>query len=145
MNIVKRLFTKTFAVLIFLILASSQNSVRAADGEALFKANCASCHKPLENYVGPPLKGAREREPSKDWVYKWVANTTSMVHTDPYAKKLMGEHGGVVMTAFPDLPKADIDAILDWADKYEAPGAKPGAPGAAGATEAPKSDNTLLY
>ena len=145
MNIVKRLLTKTFAVLIFLILVSSQNAVHAADGEALFKANCASCHKPLENYVGPPLKGAREREPSKDWVYKWIANTTSMVQTDPYAKKLMGEHGGVVMTAFPDLPKADIDAILDWADKYEAPGAKPGVPGAAGATEAPKSDNTILY
>ena len=68
MNIVKRLFTKTFAVLIFLTLVSSQNSVHAADGEALFKANCASCHKALETYVGPPLKGAREREPSKDWV-----------------------------------------------------------------------------
>lgn len=146
MNIVKRLFTKTFAVLIFLTLVSSQNSAYAADGEALFKANCASCHRPLESYVGPPLKGAREREPSKDWVYKWIANTTSMVHTDPYAKKLMSEHGGVIMTAFPDLPKADIDAILDWADKVEPAGAqKPGATGAA-ATEAPKSSgNTLLY
>ena len=60
----------------------------AADGEALFKANCASCHKPLEHYVGPALKGAREREPSKDWVYKWIPNTTSMVNTDPYAMKL---------------------------------------------------------
>ncbi|MGN6531479.1 MAG: c-type cytochrome [Ginsengibacter sp.] len=144
MNIVKRLFTKTFVVVVFLTLVSSQQSVYAADGEALFKANCASCHKPLDAYVGPPLKGAREREPEKGWVYKWIANTTSMVQTDPYAKKLMQEHGGIVMTAFPDLSHADIDAILDWADKYEAPGApKNGAPGAA--TEAPKSDNSVLY
>jgi mono/diheme cytochrome c family protein len=117
--------------------------VYAADGEALFKANCASCHKPLEHYVGPALKGAREREPEKGWVYKWIANTTSMVNTDPYAKKLKDEAGGVVMTAFPDLPKADIDAILDWADKYQAPGANPANPNAPAA--APKSDNTVLY
>jgi mono/diheme cytochrome c family protein len=143
MNQVKRLFTRTFAVFIFLTLVSSQKSVYAADGEALFKANCASCHKPLEHYVGPALKGAREREPEKGWVYKWIANTTSMVNTDPYAKKLKDEAGGVVMTAFPDLPKADIDAILDWADKYEAPGANPANPNAPAA--APKSDNTVLY
>ena len=143
MNQVKRLFTRTFAVFIFLTLVSSQKSVYAADGEALFKANCASCHKPLEHYVGPALKGAREREPEKGWVYKWIANTTSMVNTDPYAKKLKDEAGGVVMTAFPDLPKADIDAILDWADKYQAPGANPANPNAPAA--APKSDNTVLY
>jgi len=143
MNQVKRLFTRTFAVFIFLTLISSQKSVYAADGEALFKANCASCHKPLEHYVGPALKGAREREPEKGWVYKWIANTTSMVNTDPYAKKLKDEAGGVVMTAFPDLPKADIDAILDWADKYQAPGANPANPNAPAA--APKSDNTVLY
>lgn len=145
MNIVQRLFTKTFVVALLLTLASSQNSVRAADGEALFKANCASCHKPLEKYVGPALKGAREREPYKGWVYKWIANTTSMVNTDPYAKKLKDEAGGIVMTAFPDLSHDDIDAILDWADKYEAPGAaKPGAPSGQGAA-APSSNNTLLY
>lgn len=143
MNQVNRLFTKTLAVFLFLTLISSQELLYAADGEALFKANCASCHKPLERYVGPALKGAREREPEKDWVYKWVANTTSMVNTDPYAMKLKTEAGGIVMTEFPDLPKADIDAILDWADKYEAPGAaKPGAPGVAAA---PTSDNTVLY
>ena len=105
MNQVNRLFTKTLTVFLFLTLISSMKSVYAADGEALFKANCASCHKPLESYVGPALKGAREREPSKDWVYKWVANTTTMVNTDPYAKKLKEEHGGVIMTPFPDLAK----------------------------------------
>ena len=74
MNQLNRLFTKKLTFLLFVILISSQQSLFAADGEALFKANCASCHKPDVHYVGPALKGAREREPSKDWVYKWVAN-----------------------------------------------------------------------
>ncbi|HEY5464478.1 MAG TPA: cytochrome c3 family protein [Hanamia sp.] len=142
MNHVKRLFTKTLAVFLFLTLISSQELLYAADGEALFKANCASCHKPLEKYVGPALQGARAREPYKGWVYKWIANTTTMVNTDPYAKNLKAEMGGVVMTPFPDLSKDDIDAILDWVDKYKAPGAPAGgAPGVA----APQSDNTVLY
>src|SRR5664279_3926261 len=109
MNQLTRLFFRTTAILFFLSLISSHQSVFAADGETLFKANCQSCHKPLVPYVGPALKGAREREPSKDWVYKWVPNTTSMVLTDPYAMKLKGEFGNVVMTSFPDLKKDEID------------------------------------
>jgi mono/diheme cytochrome c family protein len=143
MNQVNRLLTKTLAVFLFLTLISSVKSVYAADGETLFKANCASCHKPLESYVGPALKGAREREPSKDWVYKWIANTTTMVNTDAYAMGLKASHGGVVMTPFPDMSREDIDAILDWADKYQVPGAPTG--GAPGTTTAPTSDNTVLY
>lgn len=140
MNQLTRLFLKITAILFFLALISSSELLFAADGEALFKANCASCHKPLDAYVGPALKGAREREPTKDWVYKWIANTTSMVITDPYASKLKSEHGNVVMTAFPDLKKEDIDAILDWADKYQPPAAAPGTP-----VGQPESDNSILY
>lgn len=129
-----------FFILAFLI---APNKSFAADGEALFKSHCASCHKPDAKYVGPELKGAREREPEKGWVYKWVRNPITMVQTDPYAKKLHEEYGSI-MTPFPDLTDEEIDAILDWADSYQAPGAA--APGAGGAAvEAPKSDNTLLY
>ncbi|HXS57840.1 MAG TPA: cytochrome c, partial [Hanamia sp.] len=129
MNQISRLFTKTLAVLLFLTLISPE-LLFAADGESLFKANCASCHKPDVHYVGPALKGAREREPSPGWHYKWIANATAMANTDPYAIKLKGESGGVVMTSFPDLSKEEVDAILDYADKYVKPGAQPtGAPG----------------
>jgi mono/diheme cytochrome c family protein len=147
MNQVKRLFTKTFAVFIFLTLISSQNSLyaQASNGEALFKANCASCHKPLVQYVGPALKGAREREPSKGWHYEWIRNATSMAMTDPYAKKLKDQMGGVVMTSFPDLSNADIDAILDYADNYKEPGSGTGAPGAVAGKATGSSGNTLLY
>lgn len=150
MNQVKRLFTKTFAVFIFLTLISSQDFLYAqsSNGEALFKANCASCHKPDKQYVGPALKGARDREPSKGWHYEWIRNATSMAMTDPYAKKLKDQMGGVVMTSFPDLSNSDIDAILDYADKFTEPGSGPatGAPGAVSSVNTtPSSDNTVLY
>lgn len=140
MNQLTRLFLRITAILFFLTLISSPEFLFAGDGETLFKANCASCHKPLEAYVGPALKGARDREPSKDWVYKWIPNTTVMVNTDPYAMKLKAQFGNVVMTSFPDLKKEDIDAILDYANKYTKPGGTPEGP----VTE-PQSDNSILY
>ncbi|MEP6948213.1 MAG: cytochrome c3 family protein [Ginsengibacter sp.] len=136
-----RFFTGIIAILFFLALISIPEFLFAADGETLYKANCASCHKPLVAYVGPALKGARDREPSKDWVYKWIPNTTSMVNTDPYAMKLKSEFGNIVMTSF-DLKKDEIDAILNWADKYVEPGASPGEPVGQGTGE---SDNSILY
>jgi hypothetical protein len=45
------------------------------------------------------------------------------------------------MTAFPDLKKEEIDAVLDWADSYQ----KPAAPGAPAGQAAPVEDNSLLY
>lgn len=150
MKEVKRLFTKTFAVFIFLTLISSPDFLYAqsSNGEALFKANCASCHKPDKQYVGPALKGARDREPSKGWHYEWIRNAASMAMTDPYAIKLKEQMGGVVMTSFPDLSNADIDAILDYADNYKEPGSEPGtnAPGAVSNVKTTgSSSNTVLY
>lgn len=131
-------FYKIFASLLFVALVSFNNSVFAQDGEALFKANCANCHKPDVDYTGPALKGARKREPNDQWAYKWVNNVNSMVESDPYAKALLAKYGSK-MTQF-NLPEADIKAILDYADAYTPP-----APKGPVAGEAPKEDNALLF
>jgi hypothetical protein len=106
-------------LLLFLFLFFTHNSF-AQDGEALFKANCASCHKPLEPLTGPALKGAREREPNPEWAYKWVNNVNTMLESDAYAKGLMAKYNGSRMQQF-QLKKEEIKAILDWADAYKAP------------------------
>ena len=110
---------KIFASLLVVALVSFNNQSFAQDGEALFKANCANCHHPLEDRTGPHLKDARKREPNPDWVYKWVYHTNEMVVSDPYAKALKEKYGSV-MTAQNEsqVSKADIKAILDWADGY---------------------------
>jgi hypothetical protein len=130
--------TVCLSVLFFLFIFSS-NSVNAQDGEALFKANCANCHKPDADFTGPALKGTRERVPGGDWIYEWIHNPGSKIGTDPYATALH-QKWKIVMTPFPQLTNAEIDAILDYADAYAPPAAV-----AAGDPNAPKEDNSLLF
>jgi len=134
----RKIVKKVFASLLFIALVSLTNNSFAADGEALFKANCASCHKPLEDFTGPKLQGAREREPSPDWAIKWVNNVNSMLETDPYAKGLLAKYGAK-MSQF-KLKDDEIKSILDYADAYKAPSAAP-----TGAAGAPAEDNQLLF
>jgi len=134
----RKIFNRIFtSLLFFFLLFSFGQTAFAQDGEALFKANCASCHKPLEDFTGPALKGARDREPSADWAYKWVNNVNTMVETDPYAKALMKKMGGSKMTQF-NLKKDEIKAILDWADAYVVPGPVVD-------KDHPADDNSLLF
>jgi mono/diheme cytochrome c family protein len=140
MSCYRKSFNPIFASLLFVVLFTFNNFVYAQDGEALFKANCAACHKPLEDYTGPALKGARDRAPDPEWVYKWVNNTNAMVVSDPYAKALKAKYGSV-MTQF-NLKKEEIKAILDWADAYTPPA--PATPAAGTGSGEGSSSNLLL-
>ncbi|MEO6722126.1 MAG: cytochrome c [Ferruginibacter sp.] len=84
------------------------------DGKALFTANCANCHKPAENFTGPPLAGARKRAPNPEWAYRFVNNVNKMIEYDQYARYLSYKYGSR-MTQF-NLKKLDIKAILDYCD-----------------------------
>lgn len=95
------------------------------DGEALFKANCASCHNASDKMsTGPGLLGVRDRIPSRQWGYDWVHNSSALIASgDMYANKIFKENNRTVQTSFPQLSNEDIDAILDYANagniKYE--------------------------
>jgi len=135
----RRIFNQLLAFFLFIALFFFANTSFAADGEALFKANCANCHKPMEDYIGPMLQGARKREPNAQWAVKWVNNVNSMLETDAYAKTLLAKYN-VRMTQF-NLKEDEITAILDYADAYKAP--VPVAP--VGGAAAPAEDNSLLF
>ena len=147
MNHYRRFICKTTLGIFFLFLFTPHNNLYAQDGQSLFKTYCASCHKPDADFTGPALKGARERQAAAglpaDWVYKWVHNATAMATTDPYAKQLFAKYNSV-MTAFPSLKENEIDAILEWADKYEKPAAVAGTTGKPGQPSG-EDDNSLLY
>lgn len=85
-----------------------------AMGKSLFRSNCASCHKPLFDYTGPALAGARKRSPNAEWTYQFINNVNAMTEQDPYAKRLKAKYSSK-MTQF-NLPKRDIKAILDYCD-----------------------------
>jgi len=116
MHRIKIRLISTVAILLALFLQSS--ALQAQDAAKLFKANCASCHKPTDQkLIGPGLKGIRSRWPEEAKLISWIKNSTAFLATgDAYANKLFEEYGKSVMPA-QNLADADIVAIIDWADK----------------------------
>lgn len=96
----------------------------SAQGEALFKAKCASCHQPHKNGTGPKLFEVRKKWAdggAKDGsIYQWVNNWQNAAATDPYAKSVSA-WSPTAMTAFPELKVDDINSIMDWIDEQPDP------------------------
>lgn len=138
-----------FTSVLSLLLMSSPLS--AQDGEALFKANCTSCHKIDTKMIGPALKGARarwaERTGGDDALVSWVQNSQKYIKEsgDPYGKQLFEEYNQLVMTPMA-LSSEEVLAIFEFVDAAPAPDAAPvagGEPGAAAAPGETESDPTL--
>ena len=139
----RKICNKIFVPLLFIVSLSFSEKSFAADGEGLFKANCASCHKVDQPFTGPALQGWASRVPNVDWVYKWVASSSTLIGSgDAYATKLFAQWNKVPMTNFgQQLKKEDIDAILKYVDDYKPPVAPTGKDGAT----KPSDDNSLLF
>ncbi len=134
---------KGYVLLVAFLLLQGMSAYAQPDGKALFQANCASCHNPIKDATGPALKGVTARVPSQEWLYKWIKNSASLISAgDKYAVEIYNKWNKTAMTAFPSLTNEEIDAIIDYAEKYEAPAA---AAPAAGAAPKQAGDNTLLY
>jgi len=119
----------SFLLLVFLLTFSTNlhSQEESADtggdvaaGEALFKSNCAACHKMDAKAVGPALRGVADKF-EKDWLYDWIRNSQAMVAAgDPLAVKLFEENNKMIMTPFPALSDADIDNILAYTSQPKA-------------------------
>lgn len=114
--------------LIFNFSAFAQMSDAAKAGEKIFKANCASCHKPDKALIGPALKGADQRWidngdfngiSGREWMNKWVRNSQEVIAAGhPYAIKIFNDHNKSVMTAFTTLTDQDIANVIEYANTY---------------------------
>src|SRR5690606_13076272 len=121
----------------------------AQDGEKLFKANCASCHKIDKKLVGPALQGTQERWPDLDNLRAWIRNSQQYLSDNPgdsYAKGIYEEYNSMIMPAMP-LSDADIDAILGYiANPTPAGGGSATSGGSAeGVQTAPEKDYTMYW
>lgn len=99
----------------FLAAAVSRTeSAWAQNTAAYFKQNCVSCHTiGGGRIVGPDLKDATLRQ-SKDWLTKFILNPQAVVDSgDAYAKKIVGEAGGLMMPAVPGMSEATARALVD--------------------------------
>jgi len=131
----RKIFNRIFTSIFLVVLLSINVQSFAQDGEALFKANCASCHKIDKDFTGPALKGWKDRVPQGEWIYKWIANPADQ--TDPYATALKTKWK-VIMTSFPNLKKEEVDGILKYVDDWAPPVAPTG-------VTAPATDDSLLF
>ena len=112
----------TLAIFMFVIGFSY-----AQDGEALFNANCKSCHYATsEKLIGPGLQGIEKRR-NRAWLYPWIKNSSAVIKSgDAYAVNIYNEYNKTAMTA-QNLSNAEIDAVLDYIKKYVPPVAAPAA------------------
>jgi mono/diheme cytochrome c family protein len=90
-------------------------------GEALFKADCKSCHRVKQKLVGPALAGFDTRVPSIAWVITWVHNSSKVIASgDAYAVKLYADNNKSQMTAFTSYTDAQILSVLAYVKSEEA-------------------------
>ncbi len=142
-----RLNFQTLAVLFFMIFGVSAyaadpavvNSDEAiAAGKAVFNANCKTCHKLDQKYIGPALRGATDRN-SAAWVKTWIANSQAVIASgDSYAVALYKEYNNSIMPSYAFLSDAELDGVLayiEYGDKVD-PAAAAAAPGDAAAGDA---------
>jgi len=124
------LFTSFLHILFFISISIQSFSQEAVNpeavkaGEALFNADCKICHRVKEKLIGPALQGVEERAPSKEWIIKWVRNSSKVIASgDEYAVKLYTEYNKQQMTSFSNYKDEDVLNILayvnDEANKVE--------------------------
>ncbi|MCE3296820.1 MAG: hypothetical protein K0R65_2534 [Crocinitomicaceae bacterium] len=132
--------TWCFSATAMLFLTGTFNA--NAQGEALFKAKCATCHQPHKNGTGPKLFEVRKKwaeggAKSEESIYQWVNNWQAAAASDPYAQTV-STWAPTAMQVFPELKKEEITAIFDWVDAQADPATaveEGGGDAAAGGTE----------
>lgn len=114
-----------------------------AAGKAVFNANCKTCHKLDQKYIGPALRGATDRNPAA-WVKTWIANSQAVIASgDSYAVALFKEYNNSIMPTYTFLSDAELDGVLayiEYGDKVDpAAAAAPAGGAATGDAAAPAS------
>jgi mono/diheme cytochrome c family protein len=152
---IKRFTAYLLFLCFFLVagVASAQDAaptVDLAEGETLFKNNCASCHNKnmKDNLTGPALGGTEERwadYPRED-LYKWINNSQAMISAGhPRAVELWNQWKPTAMTSF-NLSDQQIENILAYIeDVYTRVPVAAVTPGAGAAPASEKPNNTLLF
>ncbi|WP_315853198.1 c-type cytochrome [Mucilaginibacter robiniae] len=123
----------------------------AAKGEALYKANCTSCHKIDQRLTGPPLGSTISSETDDKWLIKWIQNNQALIAAkDPKALKIYNEYNQQGMNVFTNLSDGDVTNIItyvraEWKKMQAAPAAGAAAgTGAAAASETGPSSTLIL-
>jgi len=87
----------------------------APDAQAIFAANCVSCHHLDRDGTGPALNGALARwNNDTTRIKSFIRNSSKMIADgDPYAVKLYEQWNKMSMYSFPSLTDAELNSLLE--------------------------------
>ncbi|WGK65585.1 c-type cytochrome [Croceiramulus getboli] len=95
---------------------AQEPGANAENGERLFKANCAACHRLYQRATGPALYNVTEKY-EREWLYKWIRNSQELIASgDAQAIAIWEEYNKTAMNSFEGLSNAQIDDILAYTD-----------------------------
>jgi len=105
-------------VVVAALLALLPTPVRAADPAPDFQTyTCSSCHTiGGGRLTGPDLKNVTQRK-DRAWLANFITNPKAAIDSgDPYARQLLKDAGGSMVMPTLGVPRAKIEAILDFID-----------------------------
>lgn len=107
-------FLLTFSSSLFAQIDASTGDADA--GKALFKSNCAACHKLYKRSTGPALFGVVQKyDEDYEWLGKWIRNSTALIETgDARANAIFEEFNKTPMNTFEGFSDADISSVLAY-------------------------------
>ncbi len=113
------------------LVSSAYAQGDATKGEALFKANCTTCHKIDIRLVGPALGPTISSETDDKWLTKWIENNQALIAAhDKKATDIYNQYNQSNMTVFAQLSDGDVANIIAYvrADWKTEQAAKPTTP-----------------
>ncbi|MBI4945211.1 MAG: c-type cytochrome [Bacteroidetes bacterium] len=122
---IRQFYLKSFFLFTFFLLVVNF-CFSQADGEKIFKQNCAACHRiDGQKLVGPGLKDVASRvpQPADEWLFKWIKNNVALQKAgDAYANKVFNDNAKLPMLVFEGVLSDDaIKSVIAYMKNPPAP------------------------
>ena len=117
-------YSKSVLLILSIVLSGLTAKAQgdAGKGQALFQANCTSCHKIDVRVTGPALGPQLVSETDDKFLIKWIQNNQALIAAkNPKAVTIYNQYQQTNMSVFPQLSDGDVTNIIayvrtTWAD-----------------------------
>ena len=97
--------------------AHGQDAKELKRGQRIWdRKRCASCHGMHSTHGGPALAGVTKRR-TREWLYRWLDDSESMVRTDSIGREMLALWRFVMPSQ--GLSPRDADALLAFLQSKE--------------------------
>lgn len=95
-------------------------TAKAQDGEAIFKAKCSACHIMGKDGTGPNLQGVKSKwEGEEDFLYEWVLNSPKVIAEGKSQRALEVKDYSPTVMPIQDITIEEAKATIDYVDSWE--------------------------